>query len=402
MNPIRHAYCRTYQFLFKIAIPFLPYRFPMEIKSLKNVPGILKERSIKSVLIVTDAAIHSCGVIEPLKEALTEGGIRFCVYDRTVPNPTIENVEEARKLYLMNQCGAIIGFGGGSAMDCAKVVGARIARPHKSVRKLGGIFKVARRLPYTIAIPTTAGTGSETTLAALISDTENSRKFTLYDFALIPNAAVLDPDVTRTLPKHITASTGMDALTHAVEAFIGRSSVKSSRRDALEAVRLISQNLEKAYLHGDDMEARRNMLRASYLAGRAFTVSYVGYCHAVAHSLGGKYNTPHGLANAVLLPYVLEAYGKNVYNPLKELAIAAGIADVNTPAQAAAEAFIQMVRDMNARMEIPTTLPGIQKADIPALAARADHEANPLYPVPRLMTAGELEQFYYDAMEDAE
>ena len=402
MNPIRHAYCRTYQFLFKIAIPFLPYRFPKELESLKDVPNALKQHGVDSVLIVTDAAIHSYGVIDPLKEALSESGIRFCVYDQTVPNPTIQNVEEALALYRQNSCQALIGFGGGSPMDCAKVVGARIARPKKSIRQFKGIFKVLHKLPYTIAVPTTAGTGSETTLAALITDSETQSKFNLYDFSLIPDAAVLDPEVTRTLPPRITATTGMDALTHAVEAYIGRSTVKSSRRDALQAVKLISQNLEKAYNDGNDMEARRNMLRASYLAGRAFTVSYVGYCHTVAHSLGGKYNTPHGLANAVLLPYVLEAYGECVYNKLRDLAIAAGIADEHTPAEAAAKAFIDMVKQMNARMNLPTKLKGIRAEDIPSLAARAEREGNPLYPVPKLMTAKELEQFYYDVMEEAE
>lgn len=401
MNPVKHAYCRIYQFMFKIAIPLLPYHFPKELHALSDVPAALQEKNIQSVLIVTDAAIHSCGIIEPLKQALRESNIHYCVYDRTVPNPTIHNVEEAREMYIRHACGALIGFGGGSAIDCAKAVGARIARPRKSMRRLGGIFKVARPLPFTIAVPSTAGTGSETTLAALITDSDNHCKFTLYDFALIPNIAVLDPEVTRTLPRQITATTGMDALTHAVEAYIGRSTVHRTRRDALEAVRLISQNLETAYQNGDDMNARRSMLRAAYLAGRAFTVSYVGYCHAVAHSLGGKYNTPHGLANAVLLPYVLEAYGDCVYNQLKGLAIAAGIADDHTPAAEAAKAFIDMIRQMNARMGIPTKLKGINRADIPALAARADHEANPLYPVPKLMTARELEQFYLNVMEES-
>ena len=170
----------------------------------------------------------------------------------------------------------------------------------------------------------------------------------------------------------------------------------------MQAVKLISQNLEKAYNDGNDMEARRNMLRASYLAGRAFTVSYVGYCHTVAHSLGGKYNTPHGLANAVLLPYVLEAYGECVYNKLRDLAIAAGIADEHTPTEEAAKSFIEMVKQMNARMNLPTKLKGIRAEDIPSLAARAEREGNPLYPVPKLMTAKELEQFYYDVMEEAE
>lgn len=402
MNTIKAAWCRTYQFFFKIAIPVLPYRFPEELKSTSEVPALLKKKGIGNVLIITDIAIHSYGIIDPLKQALRENGICFSVYDETVPNPTISNVEEARKIYLDNGCEGLIGFGGGSCMDCAKVVGARIARPNKTVRDMKGIFRVMRRLPFTIAVPTTAGTGSETTLAALISDSDNHTKFTINDFYLLPDAAVLDPEVTRSLPPRITATTGMDALTHAVEAYIGRSTVKSTRAAATRAVRMIVDNLENAYADSNNMDARRSMLRASFLAGQAFTVSYVGYCHAVAHTLGGRYNTPHGLANAVLLPYVLEAYGESVYNKLKELAVVAGIADAATPAATAAKAFIELVRSMNARMNIPSQLPGICIKDIPDLAAKAEREANPLYPVPKLMTRKELERFYYAVMEEAE
>lgn len=402
MNAIKAAWCRTYQFFFKLAIPFLPYHFPMELESIMDVPALLKRNGIDNVLVVTDAAIHSCGIIEPLKRALEGSRICWSIYDETVPNPTVKNVEEARRIYLDNGCQALIGFGGGSPMDCAKVVGARIAKPNQSVCSMKGIFKILKKPPFTIAVPTTAGTGSETTLAALISDSETQSKFTINDFSLLPDAAVLDPEVTRSLPQRITSTTGMDALTHAVEAYIGRSTVKSTRAAAKRAVKLIVDNLEKAYADGSNMDARRNMLRASFLAGQAFTVSYVGYCHAVAHTLGGKYNTPHGLANAVLLPHVLEAYGESVYNRLKELAIVARIADEATPAETAAKAFIDMVRSMNARMHIPATLPGIHAEDIPALAVKAEREANPLYPVPKLMTARELEQFYFAVMEEAE
>lgn len=402
MNPFKTIYCRTSQLIFKLAIPFLPYRKALQLSSATDIAPLLKEHGVKSALIVTDMFIHSSGLIDPLKNALENQGIRFAVYDETVPNPTVHNIEAARKMYLQNNCSALIGFGGGSPIDCAKMVGARIVRPKKSVCQLGGLFKILRRLPLTIAVPTTAGTGSETTATALVTDSETHHKFTVNDLSLIPHVAVLDPQVTRSLPPRITATTGMDALSHAVEAYIGRSTVKSTRADALNAVRLIVDNLEKAYRDGGDMDARRNMLLASFYAGRSFAKSYVGYCHAVAHSLGGKYNTPHGLANAVLLPYVLEAYGSSVYNKLKKLAIAAGIADAHTPADEASRRFIEMIKKMNADMNIPTKLSGIRAGDIPALSARAEREANPFYPVPKLMTRRELEQFYYDVMEDAE
>ena len=352
------------------------------------------------MLIVTDKSIHGCGLIDPLKEALRAADIRFVVFDETVPNPTVRNVEEARSLYLKEGCQAIIGFGGGSAMDCAKVVGARIVRPNVPVKRMKGVLKVLHRLPFTVAVPTTAGTGSETTLAALVTDSETHHKFTINDFSLIPHAAVLDAEVTRSLPPRITATTGMDALTHAVEAYIGRSTTASTRADAIHALQLIRGNLLRAYRDGNDMEARRSMLRASFYAGRAFTKSYVGYCHSVAHSLGGRYNIPHGLANAVLLPHVLEAYGDSAHKKLWELACALKLCDESAPLKEGAERMIAMIRRMNAEMDIPETLPGIRREDIPKLAAHAEAEANPLYPVPKLMTRGELEQFYYDVMEE--
>lgn len=315
-------------------------------------------------------------------------------------NPTTDTVEEALAIYKDNKCDCIIGFGGGSSMDCAKAVGVRIARPKTHLSKLGGILKVHAKLPLLVAIPTTAGTGSETTLAAVIVDATTRHKYAINDFPLIPRYAVLDPKVTLTLPASITATTGMDALTHAVEAYIGNSTTPGTRKDALMATELIFNNLDRAYTNGSDTTARKNMLKAAYYAGCAFTKSYVGYIHAVAHSLGGEYNVPHGLANAVILPMVLESYGESIYTKLHDLAIAAGVADKDMPDETAAKAFIQAVKDMKARFNIGDTIPEIKEEDIPKLAGYADKEANPLYPVPVLMDAKTLEQFYYKLMKD--
>ena len=399
MNPIKKLYCRTFQTVLKLAIPFLPYRKPRILTSEMEVPVVLNEKGISRVLLVTDHFLHNSGMIDPLKKVLATNEITCIVYDETSSNPTISNVEEARTLYLKHGCQGLIGFGGGSAMDCAKAVGARIARPNLSIRKMKGILKILKPIPFLIAIPTTAGTGSETTVATVITDDKSDHKFPISDFPLIPRVAVLDPEVTHTLPAHITATTGMDALTHAIEAYIGRSTTKDSRANALKAAALISENLEAAYCDGDDMHARANMAKAAFLAGAAFSKSYVGYCHAVAHSLGGKYHTPHGLANAVLLPYVLESYGASIYNKARDIAVAMHIVDESVPAEDATRRLIKHIRQINHRMEIPTKLPGIRKEDIPQLAAYAEKEANPLYPVPMLMTAQQLEQFYYDVME---
>ena len=401
MNPIKKLYCRAYQTVLRLALPFLPYRKPEILTGTDQLPPLFHQKGIRRVLLVTDHSIRSLGITAHLEDALSAADIFCAVYDKTVANPTTDNVEEARSLYLKENCQAIIGFGGGSSIDCAKAVGARIVKPRQSLSRMKGILKVHKRLPPLIAIPTTAGTGSETTLAAVITDSQSRHKYPINDFPLIPRYAVLDPEVTRTLPPHVTATTGMDALTHAVEAYIGRSTTRETRADAIEAVRLIFTDLDAACANGGDMVARSGMLHAAFLAGSAFTKSYVGYVHAVAHSLGGKYNIPHGLANAVLLPTVLEAYGAAAHKKLHQLSVAVGLSRADEPHAVGAERFIHAVKDMKWRLKIPDTIPEIRREDVPELARYADKEANPLYPVPVLMDAKELEQFYYAVMEES-
>lgn len=401
MNPLKKAYCRIFQNVFKFALPLLPYRNPKIIGSVKGIPEVLEKRGYNNVLIITDAGIRSLGLTERLEQTLRRNCISYQIYDKTVANPTTVNVDEALHMYLDNDCQAIIGFGGGSSMDCAKATAARIAKPHQSLAQMKGILKVHQKLPLLIAIPTTAGTGSETTLAAVITDAKTRHKYAINDFPLIPRYAVLDPKVTLSLPPFITATTGMDALTHAVEAYIGNSTTPGTRKNALDAVQLIFENLDTAYTDGNNIEARRNMLRASYFAGCAFTKSYVGYVHAVAHSLGGKYNVPHGLANAVILPMVLETYGDSITHKLRNLSLAAGLCDKQEDDKTAARMFIDAVKDMKKRFGIGDYIPEIQETDIPELSHYADKEANPLYPVPVLMDASELETLYYRLMPPA-
>ena len=400
MNHLKKIYCRTFQTGLKVSLPFLPYRKPKIVGSVKALPEIIRKKKCSKVLIITDAGIRKLGLTRRLEKALDGAGVSYCIYDRTVANPTTDNVSEAMGLYLDNGCDCIIGFGGGSSMDCAKAVGARIAKPKQSLAKMKGILKVHKKLPLLMAVPTTAGTGSETTLAAVITDAQTRHKYAINDFPLIPRYAVLDPKVTLSLPPFITATTGMDALTHAVEAYIGNSTTYGTRKDALLAVKLIFENIDTAYEDGSNVEARRNMLHASFYAGCAFTKSYVGYVHAIAHSLGGEYNVPHGLANAVILPMLLEAYGTKIHKKLARLAVAAGIAEEGTPCEEAAGRFIQAVKDMKKRFGIGDHIPEIQETDIPKLAHYADKEANPLYPVPVLMDASELEPFYHMLMDE--
>lgn len=395
MNIFAKIYCRVFQTAFRMALPVLPYREPEIIRSCAEIGKVAKKEKISSVLIVTDKGIVNNGLVDPVVAALQVSGISYYIYADTQPNPTVQNVEDALQVYHVNHCDALIAVGGGSSMDCAKAVGARVAYPKRTVNQLGGKLKVWRKLPTLIAIPTTAGTGSETTLAAMITDSKTHHKYAIMSFPLIPKYAVLDASLTYSLPPHLTSTTGVDALTHAVEAYIGRSTSKETRRLSLEATKLVFENVEEAYKDGNNHTARENMLHAAYKAGIAFSKSYVGYIHAVAHSLGGKYGTPHGLANAVVMPYVLESYGKSVYKKLHRLGIAAGVATEEDAPMTGAIKFINAVKALNASMNIPEKLPGIQKEDIPSLAKHAAKEANPLYPVPKLMNTRQLEQFYY-------
>lgn len=399
MNVFKKAYCRIFQTVFKLALPLLPYREPQIIGGLTEVPQVISKLNLKKPLIVTDCGIVRAGLLIRIEEVLKASGAHYAVYDKTVPNPTTDNVEEALKIYNEEGCDCLIGLGGGSSMDCAKALGAKIVKPEKPLSKMKGILKVRKKIPTLIAIPTTAGTGSETTLAAVIVDSKTRYKYAINDFPLIPEYAVLDPSVTVSLPPDITAATGMDALTHAVEAYIGRSTTKKTREEAVEAVRLIFKNIETVYNNGSDLQARAEMLKGSYLAGCAFTKSYVGYVHAIAHSLGGEYNVPHGLANAVILPMLLEAYGKTIHKKLKALAIAAGLADEGTDKERAAADFIAAIKALKVKFGIGNTFKELKSEDIDRLARYADREANPLYPVPVLYSAKQLKKFYYQLEE---
>ena len=385
---IKHMYYRLYQGVFRVAVNFLDWTPPKIISgpgSVKKLPAVIKSKGLKKMMIVTDKGLMSLNLLDGLFEGLKAEGIDYVVYDKTQPNPSIDNIEEVRSLYLDNGCEGFIAFGGGSPMDCAKAAGARVVRPNKTVQKMRGQLKVIKKLPPFFAVPTTAGTGSETTLAAVVTDTKTHEKYALNDPRLRPGYAVLDPELTVGLPPHITSTTGMDALTHAVEAYIGHSNTKETSAKAEQATKMIFENLETAYNNGSDIHAREQMLLASHYAGIAFTRAYVGNVHAIAHNLGGFYGVPHGLANAIILPYVLDYYGDTAYERLARLSEFAGVAKDGQSDEEKAKAFIQEIRDMNARMNIPDKIDKIQESDIPTIAQRALREANPLYPVPKIM-----------------
>ena len=392
MSFFKRLYCRSVHAMLKLALPLMRYRNPEILDRTTDIPAVLKEHGKLHPLIVTDKTVRGLGLIAPLENALTEAGLLFTVYDGVVANPTTENAEEAFKLSKSEGCDSLIGFGGGSPIDCCKCVGALVANPKKTLQKMSGVMKVKKKIPLLVAVPTTAGTGSETTLAAVVVDSKTHHKYAISDFPLIPSYAVLDETLLTSLPKRVIATTGMDALTHAIEAFIGRGGNSSTRKDALEAIKLIFENLEKFY-NGDKCAAKQ-MLIASHKAGRAFTRAYVGYVHALAHPLGGKYNVAHGLANAVILPVVLREYGKAVYKKLWKIALFCGLVDERATYQPGAERVIGKIEAMNRAFEIGTTFPEIREEDIAEMAAYADKEANPLYPVPVIWDKNKFKTMY--------
>ena len=385
---------RTCQKVLKLGMCFMNWAEPELLKgedAVLKLPSFIKDKNINRVLVVTDKGLMGLHLLDPIFKELENVGIEYFVFDGVQPNPTINNIEDCKNVYLNNKCEGIIAFGGGSPMDCAKAAAARVVKPKQSVRKMRGYLKVHKKLPPLFAVPTTAGTGSETTLAAVVTDPQTHEKNAICDTCLRPKYAVLDPSLTIGLPPHITSTTGMDALTHAVEAYIGKSNVKSTIKYAEEATKLIHENLEKAYQDGKDLVARENMLFASYLAGNAFTRAFVGYVHAIAHNLGGMYNTPHGLANAVILPHVLEWYGPCIYPKLSKLADLIGITNESMSIEEKGLAFIAEIKRMNKAMNIPEKFDFIREEDIGTLVQRALKEGNPGYPVPKIMNSKDCE-----------
>ena len=376
-------FCRAFQCCFAVGARLLPWRRPRVYAgpgSLLRAADILRENGLRRPFVVASRRQCADKHFRALQEALDEQDILLSVFSSVEPNPSVETVEKIAAQYKFDRCDCFLVIGGGSPMDAAKAAAARLARPEKSLSRLAGLLKVRRRVPPLIAVPTTAGTGSETTIAAVITGSDH-HKYAVSDLCLIPRYAILDPTLSAGLPPHITAETGMDALTHAVEAYLSRFyNTGMTRALAESAVVTIFAHLERAYRDGASLEDRAAMLQASFDAGAAFTRASVGNVHAIAHTLGGLYGTPHGLANAVLLPLVLEDYGAAAYSRLVRLAGLVGLPGETKEARA--KAFIAEIRAMNARMGIPDHFDTIREEDIPLMSKWASQEANPVYPVP--------------------
>ncbi|MGH8454407.1 MAG: iron-containing alcohol dehydrogenase [Nevskiales bacterium] len=401
-------FLRIYMIIFKFVTWLLPFREPELFdgpgSSLKLCAAIAKTGH-KKVLLVTDGMLRKIGLLDGIEAELKKQGVDYVIYDGVEPNPTIDQVETGLKMLKDNGCTAVMAVGGGSSMDAAKIIAARAAGnpallarfisfflhgPSKAssnppIAKMAGLFLVFWRPLPMFVVPTTAGTGSEVTIAAVISDPANTRKFAIIDLKLVPQLAALDPELMKGLPPAITSATGMDALTHAVEAFVSNNALRRTDEKALEATRLIMKYLPTAVKDGNNLEARQNMALASYLAGWAFTQAGVGYVHAIAHNFGAYYHTPHGLANAIVMPHVLDYSKDNCIPRLAKLAMAGGLKTGNESEAELAGKFIARIRTMNQEFGIPDRLQALKATDIPAIATAALSEARFTYAVPRYM-----------------
>jgi alcohol dehydrogenase class IV len=366
---------------------------------INNLPQILQEFNVWKIFLVVDSSFPFLNI----KERIEKLKIQKVVFSDFTPNPVYEDVCKGIDLLKAEKCDVILAVGGGSAIDVAKCIKLAVLAKEGNDAIIPPLVNTRIQLdgsliPF-IAIPTTAGTGSETTVTSVITDSKTHHKYLINDFSLIPHYAVLDYKVTLGLPPHITSTTGMDALTHAVEAFIGNTRTKETKKMSMEATKLIVSSLKTCYHEPTNAEARKNMLFASHYAGISFTKAYVGYVHAVAHTLGGKYGVPHGLANSVILPVMLEAYGSKAYKKLAVLSRYSGLANENDSDEVAAKNFINWIKEANKEMNIPTYIEQIKEEDIDSMVETALKEGNPLYPVPVLMGKEEIKKIYLSIMK---
>lgn len=377
----------------KLAADLIPLRDPELLvgsDSLQRLAQIVAGDSVKKVLLVTGSGIVKRGQTDSLVAALKEQGVKTVIYPGILPDPTFAIVNEGLALLQKKSCDGVIGFGGGSAMDAAKVIAIAAANKCKAER-LSGYFKGLRKPLPLYAVPTTAGTGSEVTIASVISNDSTHTKAFVIDSRSVPLAAALEPRLMRSVPPALTAASGMDALTHALEAYLSTIATPRTDADAIEAIRLIMENLPRAFRQGSDLHARETMSVAAYKAGRAFTRASVGYVHAISHQLGAFYGTPHGLGNAIVLPYILEFYEPVVRNRMARLGVELGLGTFNQDKALVTRKVLEHISALNKKLKIPLTVEDLKAEDIPAIARGAMKEALSSYPVPRHLTRRECE-----------
>ncbi|MCB1702257.1 MAG: iron-containing alcohol dehydrogenase [Pseudomonadales bacterium] len=337
----------------------------------------------RKVLIVTDKPLRELGVVDQAIAALLASDVEVSFYDGVLPDPTFDQVAQGVRVARATGAEVILAIGGGSSIDAAKIIAAS-ATSTESPKDWVGFGKVKHEILKLYVMPTTSGTGSEATIGAVISDSGTHLKSIISGATLLPRATALDPDLMVGLPPHITAATGMDALTHAIEAYIGVWERGTRLEDARIGVKLVFDNLAAAYRDGSNLEARAGMAMGAYYAGLAINQVNVGNVHAIAHQLGGKYGIPHGLANALVLPHVLEFCHDEAKPRLAELAVLTGLGASGENESQLAHKFTQAVKDLRTEVGIPDHSGKLQPQDFDAIAELAMAEGDG-YPVPRLL-----------------
>lgn len=377
---------------------YIPTVSLMGIGSAKETGGQIKALGASKALIVTDKGLSAMGVADKIKSQVEEAGVSAVIFDGAEPNPTDINVHDGVKVYQDNGCDAIISLGGGSSHDCAKGIGMVIGNGGH-IRDLEGVNKTTKPMPAFVAINTTAGTASEMTRFCIITNTDTHVKMAIVDWRCTPNVAINDPLLMVGKPAALTAATGMDALTHAVEAYVSTIATPITDACAIKAIELIAEFLSKAVANGEDLEARDKMAYAEYLAGMAFNNASLGYVHSMAHQLGGFYNLPHGVCNAILLPAVSQYNLIACPKRFADIAKALGENVDGLSVTEAGQKAIDRIRTLSASIGIPTGLKAlnVKEADLTIMAENAKKDACQ-FTNPRKATLEQVVQIFKDAM----
>ena len=367
-----------------------PFIFTGEDSAL-SLTKLIIDQDTKHVFIVTDSVLNSLGIANNICNLLEENQVKVTIYDEVTPDPSEHVVNSGIALLRKQQCDLVLAIGGGSSIDAAKMI-AVLAKSKQTIKGVAGLLKIKKQgLPLCV-IPTTSGTGSEVTMAAVITDTENQSKSLVVSPKMMAMATALDPILMQGMPAKITADTGFDALTHAVEAYLSKYANEQTDQFALTAIKLIFKQLPTAYHNGSNLASRQSLALASCYAGLAFNKTNVGYVHAIAHQIGAKYHSPHGFTNAVVLPSVLDFYLHGSEKRLAKMAHAIGIDTSTLNDMQAAEQFISAVKMLQSEVGIPKTLSCVEVKDIKILAKAALKEAHYFYPVPKYLTPAKCEQ----------
>ncbi|MEH6633948.1 MAG: iron-containing alcohol dehydrogenase [Halioglobus sp.] len=383
LRKIKHA---LYLKLMSVAVNFAPSARHTAFAgkgSSRQLCDHIVRTGVKKVLVVTDKPLRELGVVDRAIAGLLESGIDIAYYDGVLPDPTYEQVAAGVAVAQQHGSEVILAIGGGSSIDAAKIIAASATSDESPVDWVG-FGKVKHDVLKLYTIPTTSGTGSEATMGAVISDAVTHEKGVISGGTLLPAAVALDPELIAGLPPHITAATGMDALTHGIEAYIGVWERGTRLEDARIGVKLVFENLAAAYQDGSNIQARSGMSMGAYYAGLAINQVNVGNVHAIAHQLGGKYGIPHGLANALVLPHVLDFCHDEAKQRLAELALLVGVGSEGDDEGQLAHKFIKAVRDLRTEVGIPDHSDRIKREDYDAIADLAMAEGD-AYPVPRLL-----------------